>query len=179
MRPRAIVFVSAITAIIVSLGVWTIAQVHATLLANQTAYRRTGNRPYLAGSSVSATDLNGNFDAVVTVVDGNIDRSNMPSSVSGGISVAWAVVQSPCTASPCTRDDNLGISSITRSAAGTYTATLSTARSNSAFAAVTSAGNSALTCSAEAASTSTVAIVCFNGSAVATDSDFSIVVFDN
>ena len=176
-----VIFASALTALLVSVAFQGLPTGHATLLANQASYRRTGNNPFTSGGTLTHTDLNANMDALVTVIDGNIDATNIANATEALWPRAWANVTA--TAAPsCTVNDSQGVTSCTRNGPGDYTMTLTTARANTTFAAFCSAGTTIadVVCHCAAATASTVLVRCFPGpTGVEVDTMFNMMIFDS
>lgn len=150
MKPRNVLWTSALVALIVSVGMWTIAEVSATLLANQANYRYTAgagsNAPFTAGATLSHTDLNNNFQALVNVLDGNIDRTNIPASVENGIARAWAEVAScdsaAASGTDCTLNESFGVTVVEATGvSGRLQVTLNYTPSDASFAVAVTTGN--------------------------------------
>lgn len=177
----ATILVAALTALAVVASLNVTPAANATLVANQASYRRTGNNPFTSGASLTHTDLNANFDALVTVIDGNIDATNIANSIEALWPRAWAKATGSAAPS-CTINDHQGVTSCTRNGAGEYTVTLTTARANTTFAAICSAGTTVAdeTCHCEPATASTVLVRCFvSTTGTETDTVFNMVIFDS
>lgn len=85
-----------------------------------------------------------------------------------------------CTVSPCTMYAQSGFTSVTRTGAGNYLGTLSiAARPDVNFAAIATSNFAALYCISVPASTTTINVVCYDATGVATDASFSLLVMDN
>lgn len=146
------------------------------------------------GEVLSSTDLNANFAHIHnTMVGGGHGARLVNADVNASAAIAhskmatpallpraWFTVLSTCAASPCTVDAASGISGVTRSGAGVYTATLSTARADTTYAVFFSgASNSALFCVGNDRTTTTFVIRCYDAAGVATDSAFNAMILDN
>lgn len=151
-------------------------------------------KTWVAGDTVSITDLNANFQHIHNSMVGGHGARLKDADVSStanisyskiqngrGIARAFARVASTCSSSPCTIDSQLNITSITRSGTGVYVATLNYTATNTSFAAIAQSELSTGFCEAVPTSTTTVTINCLetDGTPAAIDGRFDFVVFDN
>jgi hypothetical protein len=97
--------------------------------------------------------------------------------------VAWAVVQSTCSTSPCTIVASNNVTSITRSGTGEYVVNLTAARSNANGVTMAQSVSGILAgdvCFATTGSTTAIQIGCFDSAlGGATDAAFHVVIWGN
>jgi hypothetical protein len=149
-----------------------------------------------SGETLTASQLNANFNHIhnnmvgghgARLVDADvasnaaISRSKLAAYQS--LPLAWAKVgngSTTCSSSPCTVADQYGVSGVTRSGAGIYVVTLSTAMSDSEYAVIVSSQTADVVCGGIAASTTLVSVVCRTvaSSPAAADAVFSLSVYD-
>lgn len=146
------------------------------------------------GDVLSSTDLNANFAHIHGTMVGGHGARLVNADVSPSAALAHSKLASPsllpkavtsvdyCTASPCSTGlPQVGVTSVTRSATGSYAVNLSPARTNTAyFAVVSSRYNGNVHCNATVSSTSVVNVVCINAATAANaDGAFSFLLFDD
>lgn len=158
-------------------------------------------KTWSSGETLRSADLNSNFSHIHTTMVGGHGARLVNADVSASAAIdhskmatpalfpkAWAAISSAsCTSTPCTINASSGVTSITRSATGTYSV-LIPARTNTAYGvmvqSVAPSGATATTmavCYVEPIiSTTTIAVDCFkNDGTGAQDTGFTILILDN
>lgn len=149
-------------------------------------------KTWTSGNTLTATDLNSNFQHIhnnmvgghgARLVDADVSAtaavSHSKLAVPALVPKAWAFVgNAVCAASPCAIADSSGISGITRSGAGVYPATITSARTGALYGAWATSNTAALYAVAEVTSATVVTVRCYDAAAVPTDCAFSVVVMD-
>lgn len=156
-------------------------------------------KTWATGDKLTSADLNANFQHIhglmvgghgARLMDSDVNASaNIATSKLAGktlIPVAWATVLTNCTSTPCTIDEANGISSITRSGAGTYNVVFTTPRPDSTWGVVLTAGSCSsgnCTCTGKPGGivTTDFSFVCSRvdtGTAASVDAAFTVVVYD-
>lgn len=147
------------------------------------------------GDTLSASDLNSNFQHIHNAMVGGhgarlVDADVSTSAAIGyskiqngrGIARAWARVgPSACTAGTCTLNSSMNVTSITFTSTGVYDLTLNYTATNSSYAAIAQAELSTGFCQAIPTSTTHVTISCLetDGTPAAINQPFDVFVFDN
>lgn len=151
-----------------------------------------GIKTWSSNEIVTNTDLNANFQHLHSNLGHNHGAVIVNADISPTAAVShsklatpsllpklWAQVSPGCTASPCTLASSQGVTSITRTGAGSYVVNFP-ARTNAAYAVFLSSGLGDISCRYGANTTTTVAVICFTTSTLAaTDAEFSVMVMDN
>lgn len=134
-----------------------------------------GLKTWSTNESVTASDLNGNFQYLNNVkVGGGKLLVNADVSASAAIAhsklatpalvpKAWAQVGGTCSSSPCTITSSSGISAITRVSTGLYNVALSTTRANAAYAVIAVSEDDSgptVACSANTPTTTSFTLSC-------------------
>lgn len=152
-------------------------------------------KSWSAGDTLSTTDVNANFTHIHNTMVGGHGGRLVNADVNAlanigytkiqngrGIARAWADVESTCSSTPCTVDESLNITSISRSGAGTYTVTLNYTATDNVFSVFVQSHTSTAICWGTSASTTTVSVACSDYDAAigptATDAAFSVIVLD-
>lgn len=154
-----------------------------------------GIKTWSNGDTLSASDLNANFQHIHSLMVGGHGARLVDADVSAsanigytklqngrGIARAWGRTSGTCTvAGSCIIDSKLNLTSIVRTAStGVYTVTLSYTATNTSYMAIANSETSARLCHAVPISTTTITINCENpATAAAADATFSFVVFDD
>jgi hypothetical protein len=147
-----------------------------------------------SGDLLSSSDLNANFAHIHNTMVGGHGGRLVNSDVSPSAAIAHSKLANPillpkavanvdyCTASPCTvADAKYNVSGVTRSAAGTYVVTFSSARPNTGYTSMVSARyDQNVHCVVVSWTVSAVTVACINGATGNdTDSAFTFLMFDD
>lgn len=148
---------------------------------------------WTSNERLTSADLNANFAHIHNLMVGGHGGRLLDADVSGsasiasskladgtGIAKAWVMVNTTCSASPCTILASKGVTSVTRSGAGTYTVNLNFTATDTSYAVgCTTALSTVPLCTAAPGSTSSFTIGTQTTGAVATDGRFMAVLYDN
>lgn len=143
---------------------------------------------FSSGQTLTYTDLNNAFAHLHNTftagikdehikIDAAIQHTKLLSP--GLIPKAWALATASCTTATCTLAASQRVSSVTRSAAGTYTVTLAYTAADTTYGLV---GTPLFTGFIEfdpPASTTTIRFGTYNTAGVATDNGFMVVIYDD
>lgn len=152
-----------------------------------------GIKTWANGDTLSATDLNANFQHIHNSMVGGHGGRLLDADVNAsanisyskiqngrGIARAWGEVSATgvCPAAP-TVSESMNVTSVTCAATGAYTVTLGYTATDAEFAVIVSSMQSTTICHGVSTSTTTVAINCVDlDTPAATDSTFSFVIYD-
>lgn len=145
-----------------------------------------------ATETLTASDLNTTFQHIHNNMVGGHGARLVNADVSSSAAISHSKLATPallpkyvvfvtsdCAASPCTLAYNSGLTSITRSGAGSYVANF-TARTDATYGVVVTAADSASrSCTNTAKTTTTASFVCTDMADVNTDTGFTFILWDN
>lgn len=155
-----------------------------------------GIKTWASGDTISISDINSNFQHLHNNMVGGHGARLVNADVSStanigytkiqngrGIARAWGRVGTDCTSSPCTVDESMNVTSVTRDSTGVYEVNLSYTATDAVYATIAVSENQACFCIAEPDTTTKFDINCYDRLDVTTaptvlDCQFNFVVYD-
>lgn len=147
------------------------------------------------GEGLRSQDLNSNFAHIHTLMVGGHGARLVDADVSSSAAIshsklatpalvpkAWAKISANCGGTPCaeTISAGSGVSGIQHTAAGVWTVTWSTARSNASYGVLVGHhGPARMDCYSDTFSTTTIAVRCVDSAGAATDTVWTVFMADD